>query len=44
MRSNLQLFREIRQRENDVELGYSALGDGLLRKDVPAMVPAEKDG
>jgi LacI family transcriptional regulator len=44
MRSNLRLFRETRQREDNVGLGYSALGDGLLRKDVPAMVPAEEDG
>jgi len=42
MRSNLQLFREIRQTEDNVGLGYSALRDGLLWKEVPAMVPGEK--
>ena len=42
MRSNLQLFREIRQTEDNVGLGYSALRDGLLWKEVPAMVPCEK--
>jgi LacI family transcriptional regulator len=42
MRSNLQLFREIRETEDSVGLDYSALGGGLIGRAVPTTVPGEK--